>query len=336
MSTPDTTPTETIRPTYAGFIVVLFLLLLAACSPSAPDDVAAPDVAEDDVAEDEITLTSSATEQQSPRQRLVATQIVFAEANARGDDPFAPEAEIAECRPEELIAYLDANPTVAAAWADAAGVEVDRIAETIAAFTPTVLSIDTRVTNHAYRSGVARGFQASLESGTAVLVDDLGVARVRCACGNPLLSPRPVGEETPEQTPTTVPTEVPVTTTSTVPTEVPTQRPADFCATWHAVRDSMTGGPVAPGVDGMAEYFERLVAGFDQLIAAAEATDGFPAGPLADIVTYRNAIAAADPANPGPGPEDALVGLRVEEFLLAYCDGDVAGDAVEDLSLIHI
>ncbi|MGW0475038.1 DUF6777 domain-containing protein [Streptomyces coeruleorubidus] len=55
--------------------------------------------------------------------------------------------------------------------------------------TPVVLSMDTRVTNHGHSDGRATGYQAVLQSGTAVLVDDRGVPRVRCACGNPLAAP---------------------------------------------------------------------------------------------------------------------------------------------------
>lgn len=314
------TPTTSLRATHVGFIVVLFLLLTA-CRPGTADDTQ-PTPAETD----EVSLTSGETAQRQPRPRYVATEIHFAAAETRGDDPFVADAEIVECHPEDLIAFLDDAPTIAAAWADAAGVEVHRIAEMIRSWEPTVLTVDTRVTNHAYRSGTARGFQATLEAGTAVLVDDAGVPRVRCACGNPLLPPQPVGEDTPEETPT----QVPVTTTTTVPAETPTQtpeqRPVDFCSTWDAVRPTMVGGPSGTGPEAMAEYFQRLVDGFDQLIAAATATPGFPTDALTDITDYRNAIAAADPASPGPGPDDALLGARVEDFLTDYC-GDTDDEA---------
>ncbi len=49
--------------------------------------------------------------------------------------------------------------------------------------------MDTRVTNHGYRDGAATSYQAVLQAGTAVLVDNHGVPRVRCACGNPLTPP---------------------------------------------------------------------------------------------------------------------------------------------------
>jgi hypothetical protein len=52
-----------------------------------------------------------------------------------------------------------------------------------------VLRADTRVTDHGFRAGRATGHQSVLQAGTAVLVDDRGVPRVRCAGGNPLTPP---------------------------------------------------------------------------------------------------------------------------------------------------
>jgi hypothetical protein len=49
--------------------------------------------------------------------------------------------------------------------------------------------MDTRVTNHGYKDGAPTSYQAVLQAGTAVLVDDRGVPKVRCACGNPLSPP---------------------------------------------------------------------------------------------------------------------------------------------------
>ena len=52
-----------------------------------------------------------------------------------------------------------------------------------------LLRTDTRVTNHGFRNGRATPHQSVLQAGTAVLVDQYGVPRVRCYCGNPLLPP---------------------------------------------------------------------------------------------------------------------------------------------------
>jgi len=45
------------------------------------------------------------------------------------------------------------------------------------------------VTNHGFANGKATPRQSVLQAGTAVLVDDRGEPRVRCACGNPLRLP---------------------------------------------------------------------------------------------------------------------------------------------------
>ena len=52
-----------------------------------------------------------------------------------------------------------------------------------------LLRTDTRVTNHGYVNGQANGFQAVLEAGTAVFVDQYGRPVVKCYCGNPLTPP---------------------------------------------------------------------------------------------------------------------------------------------------
>jgi hypothetical protein len=54
------------------------------------------------------------------------------------------------------------------------------------------LRVDTRVTNHGFRNGRATPRQAVLQAGTAVLVDETGLPRVKCGCGNPLAAPQPV------------------------------------------------------------------------------------------------------------------------------------------------
>ena len=55
-----------------------------------------------------------------------------------------------------------------------------------------MLTADTRVTNHGFKDGKTTPRQAVLQAGTAVLVDNTGVPRARCGCGNPLLPPKAV------------------------------------------------------------------------------------------------------------------------------------------------
>lgn len=57
-----------------------------------------------------------------------------------------------------------------------------------------ILTRDTRVTNHGFRNGKAFAHQSVLQAGRAVLVDDFGVPRAQCSCGNPLAPPKPPGQ----------------------------------------------------------------------------------------------------------------------------------------------
>ncbi|MFI9245236.1 DUF6777 domain-containing protein [Streptomyces sp. NPDC053086] len=98
---------------------------------------------------------------------------------------------VAGCDVERHIGYLAADPAKADAFARVAGVTRPALPDYLRGLTPVVLGTDTRVTNHSYRNRRADGYQAVLQAGTAVLVDDRGVPRVRCACGNPLGPPAP-------------------------------------------------------------------------------------------------------------------------------------------------
>ncbi len=62
-----------------------------------------------------------------------------------------------------------------------------------------MLTRDTRVTNNGYRDGKPTPRQSVLQKGQMVLVDQYGVPRVRCECGNPLTPPQPV-KKTPKYT----------------------------------------------------------------------------------------------------------------------------------------
>ena len=52
--------------------------------------------------------------------------------------------------------------------------------------TPVVLTADTLVTNHGFNQGRATSIRWVLQAGTMAMVDDRGVPRVKCNCGNPL------------------------------------------------------------------------------------------------------------------------------------------------------
>ncbi|MEU4165489.1 DUF6777 domain-containing protein [Streptomyces sp. NPDC026665] len=93
------------------------------------------------------------------------------------------------CDVERQIRYLAADPAKARAFAGLSGVSTGSVPDYLRRLTPVVLRADTGVTDHGFAAGRATDFQAVLQAGTAVLVDDRGVPRVRCACGNPLGRP---------------------------------------------------------------------------------------------------------------------------------------------------
>jgi len=107
------------------------------------------------------------------------------------------------CDIDKLVAFLQTNPDIGAAWAEVQGIDPSELEDFIRALTPAVLLQNTLVTNHGYSDGEATPFLAVLEAGTAVLVDEDGIPRARCACGNPLLVPE---EEEEEEEPVPTPT----------------------------------------------------------------------------------------------------------------------------------
>ncbi|MEU0834188.1 DUF6777 domain-containing protein [Streptomyces sp. NPDC005969] len=97
--------------------------------------------------------------------------------------------KVASCDVEKQITALTADPDKNKAFASVLGIDPSGVPDYLRALTSVRLRMDTRVTNHGYRNGAPTSYQAVLQAGTAVLVDDHGVPRVRCACGNPLLPP---------------------------------------------------------------------------------------------------------------------------------------------------
>jgi hypothetical protein len=90
------------------------------------------------------------------------------------------------CDAALVAGFLATHPAQRDAWAEAQNIAPERVGPYIAALTPLILRSDTAVTNHGFRNGRANAFPAVLQAGTAVLVDDYRVARLRCFCGNPL------------------------------------------------------------------------------------------------------------------------------------------------------
>ncbi|MBK3577164.1 hypothetical protein JHN63_25855 [Streptomyces sp. MBT65] len=146
---------------------------------------------------------STATENSAPP--VSASPTASEPANAvRGVDGGAPglyggTRNVSSCDVEKQIKALKAAPAKNQAFASVVGVQPAGVPAYLRSLTPVQLRMDTRVTNHGYRDGAATSYQAVLQAGTAVLVDNHGVPRVRCACGNPL-SPPVAQQTTPKRT----------------------------------------------------------------------------------------------------------------------------------------
>ncbi|UQX04067.1 DUF6777 domain-containing protein [Streptomyces sp. RerS4] len=97
---------------------------------------------------------------------------------------------LGSCDVERQVSLLTTDDAKTQAFAQASGIEQQKLPDFLRGLTPVVLRADTRVTDHAFRAGGPAGYQAVLQAGTAVLVDEHGMPRVRCACGNPIAAPR--------------------------------------------------------------------------------------------------------------------------------------------------
>ncbi|MFJ9029592.1 DUF6777 domain-containing protein [Streptomyces sp. NPDC102274] len=96
---------------------------------------------------------------------------------------------VASCEVERQTRLLTQDRTKARAFAEGAGVTQASVPDFLRGLTPVVLRPDIRVTSHGYRDRSAAAFQSVLQAGTAVMVDNRGVPRVRCADGSPLSPP---------------------------------------------------------------------------------------------------------------------------------------------------
>lgn len=121
-------------------------------------------------------------------------QVALPQVAGREPGLYGGTRDVAACDKEALITFLEANADKAAAWAGVQGINPADIRSYITALTPLVLTRDTRVTNHGFRNGAARPHQSVLQAGHAVLVDEFGVPRAKCSCGNPLAPPVPLSK----------------------------------------------------------------------------------------------------------------------------------------------
>ena len=110
------------------------------------------------------------------------------ESEGGSQQPFGGSGSNRVCDRDKLIKFLKDNPVAMREWARVLGItpKYDSVKKYIAKLHPATLRIDTQVTNHSFKNGQAVPFQAILQAGTAVLVDEHGKPVARCYCGNPL------------------------------------------------------------------------------------------------------------------------------------------------------
>ncbi|MER6617968.1 DUF6777 domain-containing protein [Streptomyces xantholiticus] len=102
---------------------------------------------------------------------------------------YAGTQQVGDCDVGRQAGLLAADRDKARAFAEAAEVERSGVAAYLRGLTPVVLRADIRVTGHGFHDGSAVARQAVLQAGTAILVDQYGAPRVRCASGTPLKAP---------------------------------------------------------------------------------------------------------------------------------------------------
>jgi hypothetical protein len=141
------------------------------------------------------TATATAVSRQLPAPRASASggkdAAVRSIRTVLGSTPglYGGTRSVASCDVEQQIRLLVADQGKAQAFAEGVGVGQEDMPGFLRGLTPVVLRADARVTNHGYRDGIAERHQVVIQSGTAVLVDEHGSPRVRCASGSPLASP---------------------------------------------------------------------------------------------------------------------------------------------------
>ncbi|MGH9211754.1 MAG: DUF6777 domain-containing protein [Acidimicrobiales bacterium] len=149
-----------------------------------------------DVGGDVGEVAGAAAEAEDPREADVV-DVGLSGQVVGGAEPavYGGSRDLQVCDVAGLLTFMqdEANADKAEAWAEALGIGVPDIPTYLESLTAVRLRYDTRVTNHGFRDGAANPFQSVLQAGTAVLVDDTGVPRVKCNCGNPLLPPESLG-----------------------------------------------------------------------------------------------------------------------------------------------
>lgn len=185
MAETTTTVADGLDPSTLGAGEVLLEPVGVAVADAFTDSVAVGEEATPSVVLPDLALPTTSAP-------LAPGQVPLAQVNGNEPGLYGGTRDVAACDPQQMIAFLEADPAKAAAWAGVHGIEPTDIRDFIEGLTPVVLTRDTRVTNHGYADGKARPHPSVLQAGHAVLVDEYGVPRAKCSCGNPLAPPAPL------------------------------------------------------------------------------------------------------------------------------------------------
>ena len=141
------------------------------------------------------------------------------------------------CDKEGMKDFFQRHPDRGAAWARIQGIPFSEINSFIDGLNTAYLAQNVKLTMYGFKNGQEYGYEAIIAAGTAVLVDDDGLPRARCACGNPLVTDQPPEEAT---TTTEVPTTSTEETTTTEPIEI------EECPEGTTYYRDEDGNPVTP------------------------------------------------------------------------------------------
>jgi hypothetical protein len=159
------------------------------------------------------------------------------------------------CDIEGMKEFFRSHPDRAAAWARIQGIDFADIDAFLDGLQPAFLAQNVKLTMYGFKNGQEYGYEAIIKAGTAVLVDELGLPRARCACGNPLVTDQPPTEET--------------TTTTTTTTEVPVE-----------IEECPEGTTYYRTEDGLPQSFEPMV---DEWVEIQPDNGGFNPSSLDDF-----------------------------------------------------
>ncbi|MGW1667989.1 DUF6777 domain-containing protein [Streptomyces sp. NPDC002324] len=161
-------------------------MVLGGCGDSAPSLLAVKAVAAGVASLAPFFDEGERLGRDEPRLTPLEPHSGLQQGNAPGLYGGTQKPKVCDVRKLEDFLTAPENKKKAQEWARITGTEVDGIGRYLDELTPVLLRHDTLVKNHDYKKGKAVPFDALLEAGIAVLVDDQGLPAVRCSCGNPL------------------------------------------------------------------------------------------------------------------------------------------------------